>query len=226
MQQSKPTYRKIVLALFFSCLSGFIDILGLLGIGGRFLSFMSGNSTRFAFHLAKGHWQLALPYLLLLCGFVFGAFLGNTLKAYSKRETFLTVIVAETLLIACSLALLKLYRDDFAYMPLTIAMGLQNVMQIEVNDKVIGRTFFTGILYSLGASLSLLFQRKGSWRSTAVDASLWLVAVLGSFMAGVGYYYFDIPTLLMFVVILLLFIIMAILLTEWKEKKVFIDMKN
>ena len=49
---------KIILALFLSALSGFIDILGLFGIGKMFLSFMSGNSTRLAFYLAAGDDQV------------------------------------------------------------------------------------------------------------------------------------------------------------------------
>lgn len=88
--------RKIALALFLSGLSGFIDILGLFGIGGMFLSFMSGNSTRLAFYLAEADFIKAIPYLLLILSFVFGSFIGDFIKSRFPTEILLAILSVET----------------------------------------------------------------------------------------------------------------------------------
>ena len=143
MKATEPYYRrKIILALFLSGLSGFIDILGLFSIGGMFLSFMSGNSTRFAFYLADGHFKQAFPYLLIISGFVFGAFLGDQLKSHFPNYKLISILSVETLLILSSYVMLHFtFPGEWTHLPLTIAMGLQNAIQIEVGDKIIGFDF-------------------------------------------------------------------------------------
>ncbi|HAL05769.1 MAG TPA: hypothetical protein DCP26_00205, partial [Brevundimonas sp.] len=47
------------LALLLAALAGYVDSLGFLHLGGVFVSFMSGNSTRLAVSLAEGRWQAA-----------------------------------------------------------------------------------------------------------------------------------------------------------------------
>jgi len=49
------------LAIGLALLAGFIDALGYFSLGGVFVSFMSGNSTRFAVDVGnKLDWHLAL----------------------------------------------------------------------------------------------------------------------------------------------------------------------
>jgi len=43
-----------VLAGGLSALAGFVDATGFIGLGGFFVSFMSGNTTRLAVGLAQG----------------------------------------------------------------------------------------------------------------------------------------------------------------------------
>ncbi|MDM8353607.1 DUF1275 family protein, partial [Brevundimonas diminuta] len=40
-------------------LAGYVDSLGFLHLGGVFVSFMSGNTTRLAVNLAEGRWLAA-----------------------------------------------------------------------------------------------------------------------------------------------------------------------
>ncbi|HBV13129.1 MAG TPA: DUF1275 domain-containing protein, partial [Brevundimonas sp.] len=64
------------LALLLAALAGYVDSLGFLHLGGVFVSFMSGNSTRLAVSLAEGRWQAAGAVAGVLALFVLGAMLG------------------------------------------------------------------------------------------------------------------------------------------------------
>ena len=52
--------RRWFLAACLAALAGYVDAIGFLKLGGLFVSFMSGNSTRLAVGLAVEHPQLAL----------------------------------------------------------------------------------------------------------------------------------------------------------------------
>ena len=57
-------------------LAGYVDSLGFLHLGGVFVSFMSGNTTRLAVNLAEGRWLAAGAVAGVLLLFVLGAMLG------------------------------------------------------------------------------------------------------------------------------------------------------
>ncbi len=226
MQEKQFSRRKMMLALFLSGLSGFIDILGLFGIGGMFLSFMSGNSTRMAFFLAEGDFHQALPYLLLICGFVFGALVGDLIKSFWRKQKLLLILIIEVGLLLTSFLMISYnLTDEWSYLPLTLAMGIQNTIQIEVDDKIIGRTFFSGVLHSLGVSISQALQKKKSWRSAGIDFAIWLVAVSGAFLAGWLQPNIPVTTLLLGISIILLFLIFVIIIFSRREKKDFVTLR-
>ena len=49
----------IALACALSALAGYVDAIGFLHLGGLFVSFMSGNSTRMGVSLAEGNGRAA-----------------------------------------------------------------------------------------------------------------------------------------------------------------------
>src|SRR5882757_10886260 len=49
--------RNVALACALSALAGYVDGIGFIHLGGQFVSFMSGNSTRMGVSLADGHWH-------------------------------------------------------------------------------------------------------------------------------------------------------------------------
>ena len=57
MRALAPSHQALALSL--AVLAGYVDSLGFLQLGGVFVSFMSGNSTRLAVSLAEGRWQAA-----------------------------------------------------------------------------------------------------------------------------------------------------------------------
>jgi len=69
--------RNVLLACALSALAGYVDAIGFLHLGGLFVSFMSGNSTRMGVSLAEGQWWSALESLGLIALFVAGAAAGS-----------------------------------------------------------------------------------------------------------------------------------------------------
>src|SRR6202030_657341 len=69
--------RNIALACALSALAGYVDAIGFLQLGGLFVSFMSGNSTRMGVYLAAGDWARAAEALGLIALFVIGAACGS-----------------------------------------------------------------------------------------------------------------------------------------------------
>jgi hypothetical protein len=67
--------REIGLAICSSALAGYVDAIGFLSLGGFFVSFMSGNSTRLAVGIA-GFSHDAIVAGQLIGSFVIGAVIG------------------------------------------------------------------------------------------------------------------------------------------------------
>src|ERR1700760_2800781 len=97
--------RNLALACALSALAGYVDGIGYLHLGGLFVSFMSGNSTRLGVTLAEGHWQHALDALELIGLVVAGAAAGSlvVLSRIAHRQP-LILLVEALLLMAAALA--------------------------------------------------------------------------------------------------------------------------
>ena len=62
--------RNVALACTLSALAGYIDGIGFIQLGGLFVSFMSGNSTRLGVSLAEANWPNAAIGFSLIVLFV------------------------------------------------------------------------------------------------------------------------------------------------------------
>src|SRR3546814_20178273 len=77
--------RHWLLAIGVSAIAGYVDAIGFLKLGGLFVSFMSGNSTRMAVgFVAEPH--VALTAARLLAGFVAGVIAGPLLAMAARSE--------------------------------------------------------------------------------------------------------------------------------------------
>ena len=57
---------EVALAVTLSAVAGYVDAIGFLKLGGFFVSFMSGNSTRLGVGLATAHWSAVATVLTIL----------------------------------------------------------------------------------------------------------------------------------------------------------------
>jgi uncharacterized membrane protein YoaK (UPF0700 family) len=151
--------RNVVLACALSALAGYVDAIGYLHLGGLFVSFMSGNSTRMGVAIAQAHWQTAAEAFGLIALFVIGAAAGSliVLGHGAHRQPF--VLLAEALLLAVAALAYTFGQPSLAVAAIVLAMGLENaVFQIHG-----GAGLVTGALIKVGQLLAKAVTGGPRW---------------------------------------------------------------
>jgi uncharacterized membrane protein YoaK (UPF0700 family) len=172
------------LAICLAMLAGFVDAVGFLKLGGLFVSFMSGNSTRLAVGLAEGS-ILAVRAGLLIAAFVIGVVAGSLLSARAaNRKATVLATVSAVLFAAAMLDLLGLGTTATAAM--AIAMGCANTVFQRDGEVSIGVTYMTGTLVKLGQRIADALH--GGDRTAWIPyLLLWLGLVMGAVAGSIGY---------------------------------------
>ena len=174
-----------LLAVALSALAGYTDALGFLSLGGFFVSFMSGNSTRLAVGLAQGSRPAAVAGALIGL-FVLGVFLGSLLGEWAgeRRRRYILGTVAFLLFAAASCHALGIDRGAFAAM--VLAMAVENTLFERNGEVSIGVTYMTGTLVKLGQALAKAVKGREvhSWVPYLL---LWLGLVAGAVLGALVY---------------------------------------
>ena len=175
------------LALLLAGLAGYVDSLGFLQLGGVFVSFMSGNSTRLAANLAEGHWPAAASLALILGLFVLGSFAGALVAGGEDARSRSRVLMFEALLLALAAAAAGAGLTPAAVGLMVLAMGAENSVFLRNGEVGISLTYMTGTLVKLGQALAGAV--KGGDRSAfrhylTLWAGLTFGAVLGALTFG------------------------------------------
>ncbi|HEX4304107.1 MAG TPA: YoaK family protein [Rhizomicrobium sp.] len=168
------------MAVALSTLAGYVDAIGFITLGGFFVSFMSGNSTRFAVGLVHGAPSAFLP-LALIGVFVAGVMLGSLvghIAAARRRPAVLSLIAV----LLAAAALLGVAAPRLSAFVLALAMGAENAVFERDGEVQIGLTYMTGTLVKFGqrAVGALLGGERWAW---APYLLLWLGLVTGA-LAG------------------------------------------
>jgi uncharacterized membrane protein YoaK (UPF0700 family) len=171
-------HRERVLAVCLSTLAGYVDAIGFLHLGGYFVSFMTGNSTRLGVGLLDDPAQALLP-LGLVALFVGGVILGSLVAraANYRRPSRVLALVAVLLLAAAYAAFTGFPAIATALMAL--AMGAENAVFERDGEVSIGLTYMTGTLVKLGQRITaaLLGGDRLAWLWYFM---LWLGLVCGA----------------------------------------------
>lgn len=178
--------RNIALACALSALAGYVDGIGFLQLGGLFVSFMSGNSTRMGVSIADAHWQTAAEAFGLIALFVIGAAAGSliVLGHGAHRQPF--VLLAEALLLAIAALAHTFGLPSFAVAAIVLAMGLENaVFQIH-GGAGLGLTYVTGALVKVGQLMAKAVTGGPRW-AWAPNLLLWAALVAGSVLGALAY---------------------------------------
>src|SRR5262249_29152558 len=142
--------RNISLACALSALAGYVDGIGYLHLGGLFVSFMSGNSTRLGVSLAAGEWHAAADAFMLIVLFVIGAAAGSLIVLRRRVHRQPWVLFAEAMLLASAALCSAFGWPRAAVTAIVLAMGMENaVFQIEGGGGL-GLTYMTGALVKVG----------------------------------------------------------------------------
>ena len=179
--------RNLALACALSALAGYVDGIGYLHLGGLFVSFMSGNSTRLGVTLAAGHWSSAVEAFGLIAGFVTGAACGSLIVSRRARLSQCWVLLTEALLLASAALCYAFGMPSVAITAIVLAMGLENaVFQIE-GGAGLGLTYVTGALVKVGQLLAAALTGGPRW-AWLPNLLLWAALVTGAVGGASAYH--------------------------------------
>jgi len=167
-----------LLAAGLSALAGFVDATGFLALGGFFVSFMSGNTTRLAVGLADAPAAAALAAWLIAL-FVLGVVLGTLARRRARRHRAAMVLWLVAGLLALAAALGLAGRAELAAGALVLAMGAENAVFERDGEVHIGLTYMTGTLVKLGQHLAAALAGGAPW-GWAPYLLLWLGLAAGA----------------------------------------------
>jgi uncharacterized membrane protein YoaK (UPF0700 family) len=186
--------RNVALACALSALAGYVDSIGFLHLGGLFVSFMSGNSTRMGVSLAQGHWSNAAAALGLVALFVVGAAGGSLIVLGRGANRQPWVLLAEASLLAVAALCYSFGLSNAAVAAMVLAMGLENaVFQID-GGAGLGLTYVTGALVKVGQLVAAALTGGARW-GWLPNLLLWAALVAGSVCGALGYHWINLAAI-------------------------------
>jgi uncharacterized membrane protein YoaK (UPF0700 family) len=188
------TSRNVILACALSALAGYVDAIGFLHLGGLFVAFMSGNSTRMGVSLAEAQWASAAKSVGLIALFVTGAAAGSLIVLGRGVNRQPWVLLAEALLLAAAALCYAVDLSNAAVAAIVLAMGLENaVFQIE-GGAGLGLTYVTGALVKVGQLVAAALTGGARW-AWAPNLLLWAALVAGSMCGALAYHWIDLAAI-------------------------------
>lgn len=194
------TRRQLYLACGITAAAGFVDGLGFIHLGGYFVSFMSGNSTRAGADLAEGDllgWGKAIG---LVAAFVFGvllaslvtskSFVTSTTEVRNLQHTVtpqLRAIWLSAGVLAMAALCGTLPAAEPAVAPLiAAAMGAVNSTFTRGGEVSVGLTYMTGALVKAGQLFAARLRgtTNTGWPRYCL---LWAAIALGSATGAISY---------------------------------------
>lgn len=180
------TYRRgeQLLAVALTILAGFVDSVGFLYLGGVFLSFMSGNTTRFATAAVEGDSELAVLAGSCIGLFLLGVILGALVNRLARIRWDVTrgreaVMATVTTLFMLSTVLVALDADRAAMLVLSVGIGTLNSVFERDGEVAVPLTYTTGTLVKMGQGLVDAFFGGGHTRWIS-HLLLWLGLAAGA----------------------------------------------
>lgn len=174
------------LALLLAALAGYVDSLGFLHLGGVFVSFMSGNSTRLAVSLAEGRWQAAGAVAGVLALFVLGAMLGALVAGGEGARSRSRVLAVEAFLLGGAAVAAGAGIAPVAIGLMVMAMAVENSVFLRDGEVGVSLTYMTGTLVKTGHALAAAVRGGDPWAFRPYMA-LWAGLVGGALLGAVVY---------------------------------------
>ena len=173
------------LAVGLSGLAGFVDALGFIHLGGFFVSFMSGNSTRLGVGLVERAHNAAVAVALIGL-FVIGVVIGSLAGRRALRQRRVVVLSLVVLFLAAAATLNAFGQEMAAVVLMVVAMGAENAAFESDGEVHIGLTYMTGTLVKFGQRIANTIV-GGSRFAWAPYLFLWLGLVLGAVAGATTY---------------------------------------
>ncbi|WP_336485716.1 YoaK family protein [Methylobacterium nigriterrae] len=175
---------RVPFALALAALAGCADSIGFLEYSQLFMSFMSGNTTRFGVAVSSFDWENTARAASTIVVFCFGAFLGTLLAAWVGPWRLPVLLSIEAALLAVGLiAPWGSFSFPLHAYPIVLALGLQNATLQDANGNSIALTYVTGAVVRFGTGLANLVLHEPSpafW----LQAPLWGALSTGAVIGG------------------------------------------
>ncbi|GJD48775.1 hypothetical protein OPKNFCMD_1501 [Methylobacterium crusticola] len=175
---------RIPFALALSALAGCADAIGFLEFSQLFMSFMSGNTTRFGAAVSLGDWSMATRVGSTIALFSFGAFLGTLIAAAVGYWRLAVLLTLQAALLSIGLVM---PRGPFAFplhaYPIVLALGMQNAVLQDEDGRSLALTYVTGAVVRFGTGLANLLLGHPS-PSFWIQAPLWAALTAGAVAGG------------------------------------------
>ncbi|MGU3538939.1 YoaK family protein [Methylobacterium sp. A54F] len=175
---------RIPFAIALSALAGCADSIGFLEFSQLFMSFMSGNTTRFGVAVANADWENVTRVASTILVFCFGAFLGTLIAAWVGRWRLSVLLSIQALLMTIGLLMpWGAYAFPLHAYPIVLALGLQNATLQDSAGRSLALTYVTGAVVRFGtgiANLMLGTVASSFW----IQAPLWAGLSTGAVIGG------------------------------------------
>lgn len=191
--------REKTLAVVLASTAGFVDAVGFLEVGGFFVSFMSGNSTRMVVGLAEGDLGGAGIAAVVLVSFFLGAVGGALVTRRRNLDDRPAVLALVSALLLIALALQLTTSAALLAVPVGIAvvaaaMGSMNSVFHTRGEVSLGVTYMTGaVVKSAHRLVDALFG--GSWAPYRQQVALWSALVIGGVLGALLQVYIGVGAL-------------------------------
>lgn len=177
--------RRQSLAAALAALAGYVDAIGFVKLGGLFVSFMSGNTTRMAVGLAGGS-AVAAAAAGLIAAFLIGVVLGALVAATTGTARKTAVLSLTAALLTLAAAMDRFIAGGWTALAMAAAMGTINNVFLRNGEVSVGVTYMTGTLVKLGQRIAaaLLGDDAGGW---IAYLRLWLGLLAGAVSGALLY---------------------------------------
>ena len=185
-------HRARTLALCLAALAGYVDAIGFIQVGGFFVSFMSGNSTRLAVGLMHhaADWMKAGG---LIAAFFLGV-IGGSLAGRIAKRRHRAVLGLVAVVLALGAACAELGWAMPSALLLAFAMGAENATFERDGEVRVALTYMTGTFVKAGQRIAgaLLGEDTKAW---IPHMALWLALVSGAVLGAAMQTYFGVLAL-------------------------------
>jgi uncharacterized membrane protein YoaK (UPF0700 family) len=181
------SHRQKALAYMLAGTAGFVDAVGFRHLGGIFVSFMSGNTTRLGVDVAMADWRQAATIAGIIFVFVAGATLGALIGQEGRRHRRSAILWTETALLAIAALSGHFGIAVVGTIAMALAMGVENAVFQKNGVADIGLTYVTGALVKVGHRIASALRGGDPWAfmpALLLWASLCFGAVLGAITYG------------------------------------------
>ncbi|AWN15526.1 YoaK family protein [Salinisphaera sp. LB1] len=185
--------RERAIAIALTGLAGYVDALGFMTLGGYFIAFMSGNTTRLGVGAVRSLSTAFVPAVVIAL-FVLGVMIGSLVnhRTGAWRRSAVMALVTGLLALAAGFAGAGLIWG--AVVCMALAMGAENTVFERNGEVSLGVTYMTGTLVKLGQRLMGVLLGGDRW-AWVWYFLLWVGLLSGTVLGSFAYLRFGLQSL-------------------------------